>query len=161
MVVDRNYGHFDHGYVVTSHSSQGKDAKLAIAAMSSTSLPAINARQFYVTVSRGSEDVAIYVDDKERVRRAIVRSGEELSATELARVPSSQKDPSRKQTTSRWQHFARRGYRAARSFRDRISHWWQGRSDGRAAAMPHGRLAHAGVSNAFAPGMSPTPSRSR
>ena len=90
MVVPKDYGHLDLGYVITSHASQGKDRQVAIAAMGSQSLPAINAKQFYVTVSRGSEDVAIYVDDKARVRRAIERSGEQLSATELAAVPEKE-----------------------------------------------------------------------
>jgi conjugative relaxase-like TrwC/TraI family protein len=88
MTVSKEYGHLDLGYVVTSHASQGKDKAVAIAAMGSESLPAINARQFYVTVSRGSEDVAIYVDDKAKIRQAIARSGEQLSATELVSIRS-------------------------------------------------------------------------
>ena len=86
FVVDRHYGHLDFGYVVTSHASQGKDRQVAIAAMGAESLPAINAKQFYVTVSRGSEDVMIFVDDKEKVRRAIARTGEQLSASEMLRI---------------------------------------------------------------------------
>ena len=60
-----------------------KTTKLAIAAMGSQSLPAINAKQFYMTISRCSDNVAIYVDNKEQVRRAIQDSGQQLSATEL------------------------------------------------------------------------------
>ncbi|MCA9069207.1 MAG: relaxase domain-containing protein, partial [Planctomycetaceae bacterium] len=60
MTVAHDYGHLDLGYVITSHASQGKDRGLAIAAMGSESLPAINAKQFYVTASRGRENVAIY-----------------------------------------------------------------------------------------------------
>ncbi|WP_437207109.1 MobF family relaxase [Planctomicrobium sp. SH664] len=91
MTVHRDYGHLDLGYVITSHASQGKDRNIAIAAMGSDSLPAINAKQFYVTVSRGSEDVAIYVDNKARIRRAIERSGEQLSATELVKAPETER----------------------------------------------------------------------
>ncbi|MEO1525500.1 MAG: MobF family relaxase [Planctomycetota bacterium] len=88
VIVDKNYGHLDLGYVITSHASQGKDRQVALAAMSSESLPAVNAKQFYVTVSRGSEDVAIFVDDKARMRQAIEKSGQQLSATELLRAGS-------------------------------------------------------------------------
>lgn len=83
MVVSRDYGHFDLGYVVTSHSAQGKDRDQAIVAIGKQSLPAVNAKQFYVTASRGKEDLMIFVDDKEAVRRSIQNAGEQLSATEL------------------------------------------------------------------------------
>src|SRR5690606_25804574 len=83
MVVSRDYGHFDLGYVVTSHSSQGKDRDRAIASIGKESLPAVNAKQFYVTASRGRDDLTIFVDDKAAVRRAIQYAGEQLSATQL------------------------------------------------------------------------------
>jgi len=124
--IGKNYGHFDLGYVITSHASQGKDRKLAIAAMGSSSLPAINAKQFYVTVSRGSEDVAIYVDDKAKVRRNIERSGNQLSATELASHASSEKQSERDRSADRVSHWMQQGQRAVQSFRDRLKHWWQG-----------------------------------
>ncbi|MEM9411300.1 MAG: relaxase, partial [Planctomycetota bacterium] len=125
-VVDRDFGHLDLGYVITSHASQGKDRKLAIAAMGSSSLPAINAKQFYVTVSRGSEDVAIFVDDKAKVRRNIERSGNQLSATELSAHSETDKGSelsSQRESTADW---VRQGQRAVLSFRDRLKHWFQG-----------------------------------
>ncbi|MFB2351793.1 hypothetical protein, partial [Priestia megaterium] len=76
---------------ITSHASQGKDRDLSIAAIGSQSLPAVNAKQFYVTVSRGKKDVAIYVDDKAAVRRAIRDAGQQRSATELVR-PAPQRE---------------------------------------------------------------------
>ncbi len=94
LQVSRDYGHLDHGFVTTSHASQGKDRHVAIAAMGSESLPAINARQFYVTASRGRNDVVIFVDDKEKVRRAIKRDGQQLTAVELmAKVRSERIQP--------------------------------------------------------------------
>lgn len=84
MTIDKEFGHLDLGYVLTSHSSQGKTTNVSIAAMGADSRPAINARQFYVTASRGSEDLVIYVDDKKRVREAITHAGQQMSATELA-----------------------------------------------------------------------------
>ena len=126
-VVSKDYGHMDLGYVITSHASQGKDRKLAIAAMGSSSLPAINAKQFYVTVSRGSEDVAIYVDDKAKVRRSIERSGNQLSATELASHAESEKPSEWQLENDRATRWMQQGQRAVQSFRDRLLHWWQGK----------------------------------
>lgn len=119
MTIDREYGHLDFGYVVTSHASQGKTTKLAISAMGSQSLPAINAKQFYVTVSRGSEDVVIYVDDKEQVRRAIQDAGQQLSATELV----SEK-PMQNQKLEARQQLEQRAYIT------RVQKWWQTRAVG-------------------------------
>lgn len=114
MTVDREYGHLDFGYVVTSHASQGKTTKLAIAAMGSQSLPAINAKQFYVTVSRGSDNVAIYVDNKEQVRRAIQDAGQQLSATELvAEQPKLNQRVAAKQQLEQ------------RAFINRVQKWWK------------------------------------
>ena len=125
-VIDKSYGHLDLGYVITSHASQGKDRKMAIAAMGASSLPAINAKQFYVTVSRGSEDVAIYVDDKAKVRRNIERSGNQLSATELASHATSEKNGEQHRSTDHVLCWMEQGQRAVQSFRDRLKHWWEG-----------------------------------
>jgi conjugative relaxase-like TrwC/TraI family protein len=134
-VVERDYGHMDLGYVITSHASQGKDRHIAMAAMGESSLPAINAKQFYVTVSRGSEDVMIFVDDKAKVRRAIMRSGEQLSATEMMKQqadPQEQKSPSLE--PARLQQDVRQSRHAWRSFRDRVVGWWRGEAREQASA---------------------------
>lgn len=121
MVVSRNYGHLDYGFVVTSHASQGQTRDVAIAAMGSDSLPAINARQAYVTISRGRHDVELFVDDKAAVRRAIQRAGRELSATELVAnatceqetmVLSERSDRAPRQRTRQTVH-------------ERVRRWWQ------------------------------------
>ncbi|MEM8735204.1 MAG: MobF family relaxase, partial [Planctomycetota bacterium] len=153
--VDRNYGHVDFGYVVTSHASQGKDRKLAIAAMGAESLPAVNAKQFYVTVSRGSEDVAIYVDNKARVREAIERSGEQLSATELTKeaehdIPPPERD---------WA--AGRSFRDRfNSYRDRVVDWLKSRGNERSADPAVGRHRSEGPSQSLGMGSPPQTGRS-
>ncbi|WP_286762456.1 MULTISPECIES: MobF family relaxase [Rhodopirellula] len=126
-IVERDYGHMDLGYVITSHASQGKDRHIAMAAMGESSLPAINAKQFYVTVSRGSEDVMIFVNDKAKIRQAIMRSGEQLSATEMMKQAADsreQKSPSPE--PARHQQDAKQSRHAWRSFRDRVVGWWRG-----------------------------------
>lgn len=129
ITINQNYGHLDLGYVITSHASQGKDRQIAMAAMGSESLPAINAKQFYVTTSRGKEDVMIFVDDKAKIRRAIASSRNELSATELMKeretstssqehVPTRSAEPHQNSWT--------RGFQTARS---RFMNWCQNRDD--------------------------------
>lgn len=126
-VVNRDYAHLDLGYVITSHASQGKDRQIAIAAMGSRSLPAINAKQFYVTVSRGREDVVLYVDDKAAVRKAIQRSGEQLSASEMLKSTRKLQD----------QDQDRR--RSTQSFRDRVLQWWRNLRSERRVRQPISR----------------------
>lgn len=84
--IDRQWGHFAPGYVVTSHASQGRGEPRVILVESSRSLPAASREQFYVSVSRGkNRGVTVYTDDKRALREAIVRSDERLGATELVK----------------------------------------------------------------------------
>jgi conjugative relaxase-like TrwC/TraI family protein len=82
-VVDRGFGHWDHGYVGTSHASQGKTVDRVIVAQSGASLAATSREQFYVSVSRGRKTVSVYTHDKSALRDAVTRSDPRLSATEL------------------------------------------------------------------------------
>jgi ATP-dependent exoDNAse (exonuclease V) alpha subunit len=56
--------HFDHGYAVTSHSSQGLTTDRVLVNMDTTAHPElINTRFAYVSVSRASQDAQIYTND--------------------------------------------------------------------------------------------------
>jgi ATP-dependent exoDNAse (exonuclease V) alpha subunit len=77
------FSHLAHGYVVTSHASQGKTVDRVFIAQSSESFPAASREQFYVSASRGRESLTVYTDDKDALRLAIQRSDPNLSATEL------------------------------------------------------------------------------
>lgn len=81
--IARDYGHLSHGYVVTSHASQGKTVDRVFIGQSSQSFPASSREQFYVSASRGREGVTVYTDDKEALLDAVCRSDERLSATEF------------------------------------------------------------------------------
>jgi conjugative relaxase-like TrwC/TraI family protein len=83
FVVPKNYGGLAHGYVVTSHASQGKTVDKVLVALGSDSFAAANREQFYVSVSRGREAVRLYTDDKEAMMDAVLGSAARLSATEL------------------------------------------------------------------------------
>ncbi len=83
--VSRDYGHLAYGYVVTSHSSQGKTVQRVIIGQSWDSLPAASEAQFYVSVSRGKENAVIYTDNKAELLAGVSRDEERLTATELLR----------------------------------------------------------------------------
>jgi conjugative relaxase-like TrwC/TraI family protein len=56
--------HFDHGYAVTSHSSQGLTAERVIVNIDSRAhSDLVNTRFAYVAVSRGSHDAQLYTDN--------------------------------------------------------------------------------------------------
>jgi conjugative relaxase-like TrwC/TraI family protein len=83
-VIDRDYGHLTHGYVLTSHASQGDTVDKVFVAIASESLPATNQRTAYVAATRGREQVQVFTDDKTALLKAISRADDPLSATELA-----------------------------------------------------------------------------
>jgi len=72
-----------HGYVVTSHASQGATVDKVFVAISHESVPATNQRAAYVAVTRGKEQALIFTEDKAELLRAMSRSDDPMSATEL------------------------------------------------------------------------------
>lgn len=89
--LPKAYGHFNYGYVMTSHASQGKTTDKIIISQSSMSFRAASIEQFYVSVSRGRQAVSIYTDDKETLREAVRQSTQRRSATELIDITERQK----------------------------------------------------------------------
>lgn len=83
VVLRKDWGNWNLGYVDTSYASQGKTTDRVFISVGEESLPAVNQQGWYVAVSRGKEQARIYVDSKEDVRNAIARTGERLSAVEL------------------------------------------------------------------------------
>lgn len=82
--VAPDFGHLTHGYVTTSHASQGRTVDRVLIAMGSESLPAINRQQFYVSVSRGRESARIYSEvSPATLRDAVQRADDRKSAMEL------------------------------------------------------------------------------
>lgn len=101
------YGHFQHGYVSTSHAAQGKTADKVIISQSSATFRASSMEQFYVSVSRGKEAVSIYTDDKEHLQQAISQSAERTSATELMNKHQAQtQEITRQEQLRQQQHTA-------------------------------------------------------
>ncbi len=79
----REHPHLDHGYAVTSHSSQGQTAdRVLIHVDTDKSEQLINSRFAYVSVSRGQYDARIYTNDRSELARNLSRDNSQRTATE-------------------------------------------------------------------------------
>lgn len=82
-VIDRDFGHIAHGYVTTSHASQGATVHKVFVAIDSQSMKAMDQRTAYVAVTRGKEQAVLFTDDHLELLKAAQRADRSLSATEL------------------------------------------------------------------------------
>jgi len=81
--------HFDHGYAVTSHSSQGLTTDRVLVNMDTKAHPElINTRFAYVSVSRASEDARIYTNNATTLADRLSTEISKASAVEVARPNS-------------------------------------------------------------------------
>ena len=90
-VVSQDFGHLTHGYVLTSHASQGVTVDKVFIGVSAESFPATYQRTAYVAVTRGKEQAQIFTDDKQELFRVVSRPDDPMSATQLAE--STKHDP--------------------------------------------------------------------
>jgi conjugative relaxase-like TrwC/TraI family protein len=118
FVVPKDYGGLEHGYVVTSHASQGKTVDKVLIALGSESFAAANREQFYVSVSRGREGVKLYTDDKAAMMDAVQGSSARLSATELMGAEAKHQPVRKPGMAARLMRHAHRVYR---NLRERIA----------------------------------------
>ncbi|MDR3459673.1 MAG: MobF family relaxase [Verrucomicrobiae bacterium] len=82
--ISKDFAHLDYGYATTSHAAQGKTVDCVLVAQSGLiSAGATDAKQFYVSVSRGRQEVRIYTDDVEALRENVAREREREMAMEL------------------------------------------------------------------------------
>ena len=110
FVIPKDYGGLTHGYVVTSHASQGKTVDIPLVALGSESFAAANREQLYVSLSRGREAVRLYTDDKAAMLDAVQSSSARLSATELMGQAAPPKPKRKPGIMERFHHHARRVY---------------------------------------------------
>jgi ATP-dependent exoDNAse (exonuclease V) alpha subunit len=69
-----NYRHLDHGYAVTSHSSQGQTVdRVLVNANSRESEHLLNDRMGYVAISRARHDAFIYTNSIHELRESLSR----------------------------------------------------------------------------------------
>jgi conjugative relaxase-like TrwC/TraI family protein len=84
--------HLDHGYAVTSHSSQGQTAdRVLIHVDTEKSELLVNDRFAYVSVSRGQYDAQIYTNDRSELARNLGRESSQRTATEVEQKPATPK----------------------------------------------------------------------
>lgn len=77
--------HFDHGYAVTSHSSQGLTTDRVLINVDSDTHPdLINSRFAYVSVSRARLDAQIYTNDASSLTRILSNDISKASAIEFS-----------------------------------------------------------------------------
>ena len=90
----RQMRHFDHGYAVTSHSSQGLTAERVLINIDSNVHPElINTRFAYVSVSRASHDAHIYTDDAASLGKNLSHDVTKSSAVNPETKPQPTKEP--------------------------------------------------------------------
>lgn len=114
-VLPADYRHFDHGYAVTAHRSQGKSVDAVV-----ISGEAMKRELFYVAASRGRESVTVVTSDKGLLQESVGRSGERQSASELVRKASGQKDG---RPMAGLRRILERGRAAARAIARRMAVW--------------------------------------
>jgi ATP-dependent exoDNAse (exonuclease V) alpha subunit len=93
--------HFDHGYAVASHSSQGLSAERVLVNIDTNVHPELlNTRFAYVSVSRASLDAQIYTNDAGDLVPGLSRDATKTSAVEIGKgrhMPQGLEHGARKQ----------------------------------------------------------------
>jgi len=83
--LHKEFNHLNYAYISTSYASQSKTVDQILIAQSSLSFgEASSKEQFYVSVSRGRRGVSVYTDDLYGLKKALTKTTDRLSATELA-----------------------------------------------------------------------------
>jgi conjugative relaxase-like TrwC/TraI family protein len=91
----KKHPHLDHGYAVTSHSSQGQTADRVLIHVD-TELGAkdlLNNRMAYVAVSRGAYDAQLFTNDSEKLGAALGRDVSHQSALAPVLTPEQSIQP--------------------------------------------------------------------
>ena len=111
-----DFGHIAHGYVTTSHASQGRTVDRVFVAQSAESFAASSREQFYVSASRGRLSTQFFTDNTDELARAVARSGERMSAAEVAAAAKDAAQSARDgRAYSRLKAFQRKVLERARS----------------------------------------------
>ncbi len=81
--------HFDHGYAVTSHSSQGLTAeRVLVNADTGVHPDLLNSRFGYVSISRASREATLFTDDVAKLNPQLSVDVSKTSAIEMTQTPS-------------------------------------------------------------------------
>ena len=95
----REMRHFDHGYAVTSHSSQGLTSERVLVNMDSQVHPElINGRFAYVSISRASHDARIFTNEAVNLAERLSKDVTKTSALDLLGATAQAHSSPTKQT---------------------------------------------------------------
>jgi ATP-dependent exoDNAse (exonuclease V) alpha subunit len=84
-----DHRHFDHGYAVTSHSSQGLTAeRVLINADTGVHPDLLNSRFGYVSISRASHEATLFTDDMNKLSPQLGANVSKTSALEVSQTTS-------------------------------------------------------------------------
>jgi conjugative relaxase-like TrwC/TraI family protein len=84
-----DHRHFDHGYAVTSHSSQGLTAeRVLVNADTGVHPDLLNSRFGYVSISRASHEATLFTDDMTKLGPQLSSDVSKTSALELNQAPT-------------------------------------------------------------------------
>ncbi|MFA6302177.1 MAG: conjugative transfer relaxase/helicase TraI [Legionella sp.] len=76
--------HLDHGYVLTTYASQGKDKKYGLGLIESYNRFSTTIQNFYVEITRAIESMTVVTDDKDLLVKGItLNNSEKYSALEM------------------------------------------------------------------------------
>ena len=85
----QDHRHFDHGYAVTSHSSQGLTAeRVLVNADTGVHPDLLNSRFGYVSISRASHDATLFTDNMTKLGPQLSADVSKTSALEINPAPS-------------------------------------------------------------------------
>ena len=66
--MSRDYVHHDQGVCITSYAAECRTVKQIVSLVPCASLPALDAKMFYVLASRATHRAIFYTDCKEKPR---------------------------------------------------------------------------------------------
>lgn len=92
FTLDKAFGHLTHAHCITSYAAQGKTVDEVFIAQPASTFGATDAKQFYVSVSRGRDRARIYTDDKEALLHFASEMGDRQSALELLKRKELEKE---------------------------------------------------------------------
>jgi conjugative relaxase-like TrwC/TraI family protein len=89
----QEHRHFDHGYAVTSHSSQGLTAERVLVNADTNVHPdLLNSRLGYVSISRASHEATLFTNDMAKLRPQLSAEVSKTSALEPSQPTSLSQD---------------------------------------------------------------------
>lgn len=106
-ILDKDCGHFTHGYCITAHAAQGMTTDSAIYVGTSDQFGAIRADSFHVAFTRARHTVKVYTDDVEGLVKASQQKDEAVGSFELLErgKPASMAKEKQEQDHEEFEHY--------------------------------------------------------